>query len=93
MNKAALIGAIAAKTNTSKAAAGRAVDALLEIVTQQVAQGDDVALLGFGTFKAAQRAARVGRNPRTGESVEIAATTVVTFKAGVDFKAAVAPRK
>ena len=93
MNKSELIDALAAKTESSKVAAGKAVDALIEIITAQVAGGNDVALLGFGTFKPAQRAARTGKNPQTGAAIKIAATTVPTFKAGAAFKAAVAPKK
>jgi DNA-binding protein HU-beta len=93
MNKSELIDALAAKTDSTKAAAGKAVDALVEIITAQVAKGNDVALIGFGTFKASKRAARTGKNPKTGEVLKIAATTVPTFKAGAGFKAAVAPKK
>ena len=63
MNKSELIEALAAKTDTSKAAAGRSLDALLEIITTSVAKKKDVALIGFGTFKAVKRAARKGKNP------------------------------
>ena len=93
MNKSELIDALAAKTDSSKVAAGKAVDAIIEIITAQVSGGNDVALLGFGTFKPAQRAARTGKNPQTGAEIKIAATTVPTFKAGAGFKAAVAPKK
>jgi DNA-binding protein HU-beta len=93
MNKSELIEALATKTEVTKAAAGRSVDALLEIITAAVAKGDDVAFMGFGTFKASKRAARAGKNPKTGEALKIAATTVPTFKAGTAFKAAVAPKK
>ena len=92
MNKSELIEALAAKTDVTKAAAGKSVEALLEIITASVANGDDVALIGFGTFKASTRAARTGKNPKTGEALEIAATTLPTFKAGAAFKAAVAPK-
>ncbi len=90
MNKSELIDALAAKTDSTKVAASKSVDALLEIITGAVAKGEDVALIGFGTFKAAKRAARTGKNPKTGETLKIAATTVPTFKAGAGFKAAVA---
>lgn len=93
MNKSELIDALAAKTEVSKAAAGKSIDAIVEIITAQVAKGNDVALIGFGTFKASKRAARTGKNPKTGEVLKIAATTVPTFKAGAGFKAAVAPKK
>lgn len=93
MNKSELIDALSAKTDTTKAAAGRAVEALMEIITAQVAKDGEVALIGFGTFKASKRAARTGKNPKTGEALKIAATTVPTFKAGAAFKAAVAKKK
>jgi nucleoid DNA-binding protein len=93
MNKTELIEALATKTEMSKAAAGRAVDALVEIITAKVAKKEDVQLIGFGTFKAAKRAARTGKNPRTGEALKIAATTVPKFTAGAAFKAAVAKKK
>jgi DNA-binding protein HU-beta len=93
MNKSELADVLSVKTDVSKAAAGKSIDALMEIITATVAKGDDVALLGFGTFKPSQRAARAGKNPKTGEALKIAATTVPTFKAGAAFKAAVAPKK
>ena len=93
MNKSELIDALAAKTDTTKAAAGQAIEALIDIITAEVAKGEDVTLIGFGTFKASQREARTGRNPKTGEALTIAATTVPTFKAGAGFKAAVAHKK
>lgn len=93
MNKSELIEALATKTDLSKAAAGKAVDALVEIITANVSKGNDVALVGFGTFKAAKRAARTGKNPKTGETLKIAATTVPKFSAGATFKAAVSGKK
>lgn len=93
MNKTELTEALAAKTDLSKAAAGRAVDALVEIITATVAKKQDVQLIGFGTFKAAKRAARTGKNPRTGEPLKIAAATVPKFTAGAAFKAAVDKKK
>ncbi len=93
MNKSELIEALAAKADVSKAAAGASIDALVEIITSAVAKGEDVALVGFGTFKAAKRAARTGRNPATGAELKIAATTVPKFTAGATFKAAVAKKK
>lgn len=93
MNKTELIEALAHETDLSKAAAGRAIDALLEIITHAVAKKQDVQLIGFGTFKASKRAARTGKNPRTGEVLKIAASTVPTFKAGAAFKAAVNKKK
>ena len=93
MNKSELIEALATKTDVSKVAAGKSIDAIVAIITAQVAKGNDVTLIGFGTFKASKRAARNGKNPKTGEALKIAATTVPTFKAGAAFKAAVAPKK
>ena len=93
MNKAELIEALANETDMSKAAAGRAVSALVDIITKTVAKKQDVQLIGFGTFKAAKRAARTGKNPRTGEKLKIAAATVPKFSAGAAFKAAVNKKK
>ena len=93
MNKSELIEALATKVDISKVAAGNAIDALVEIITATVAKGGDVALVGFGTFKAAKRAARTGRNPQTGAALKIAATTLPKFSAGATFKAAVAGKK
>jgi DNA-binding protein HU-beta len=93
MNKSELIDALSAQADLSKAAAGKSIDALVEIITAAVAKGDDVALVGFGTFKPAKRAARTGKNPKTGEVLNIAATTVPKFSAGATFKAAVAGKK
>ena len=93
MNKSELIEALAKETDLSKAAAGRAIDALLGIVTKTVAKKQDVQLIGFGTFKAVKRAARAGKNPRTGEALKIAAATVPKFTPGAAFKAAVNKKK
>lgn len=89
MNKSELIEALAKETDLSKAAAGRTLEALVQIITKTVAKKEDVQLIGFGTFKANKRAARTGKNPRTGEPLKIAAATVPSFKAGAAFKAAV----
>lgn len=93
MNKTELIEALAKETEVSKAAAGRAIDGLIDIITKTVAKKQDVQLIGFGAFKASKRAARTGKNPRTGEALKIAASTVPTFKAGAAFKAAVNKKK
>jgi DNA-binding protein HU-beta len=93
MNKAELIEALAHDTELSKAAAGRAVNSIIDIITDAVAKKQDVQLIGFGTFKAAKRAARTGKNPRTGEALKIAAATVPRFTAGAAFKAAVNKKK
>jgi nucleoid DNA-binding protein len=93
MNKGELIEALADKSELSKAAAGRVLDALVEIITNKVAKKEDVQLIGFGTFRAVKRAARIGKNPRTGETLKIAATTAPKFTPGAAFKAAVAKKK
>jgi DNA-binding protein HU-beta len=90
MNKSELIEAVAAKTEMTKAAAGRAVEAVLDSIAETVAKGDTVSVIGFGTFESRKRAARTGKNPQTGEALKIAATTVPAFKAGKAFKDRVA---
>ena len=92
MKKPELIKALAARTKLPKSATCRSLDALLEIITTAIAKGDEVALAGFGTFRPAERSARVARNPRTGEPMNIAAITVPKFSAGAALKAAVAGR-
>ena len=89
MNKSELIDAIAEKADISKAAAGRALDATLEAITGALKKGDQVTLIGFGTFLVRERASRVGRNPRTGEAMTIAAAKTPAFKAGKALKDAV----
>lgn len=93
MNKTELIEAIVKETELSKAAATRVLNALIGTITKTVAKKQDVQLIGFGTFKAAKRAARTGKNPRTGEKLKIAAATVPRFSAGAAFKAAVNKKK
>ena len=93
MNKSELIDAIATRTDLSKVAASKALDAVIETIVEAVAKGDGVSLVGFGSFKAAARAAREGKNPKTGEKIKIAATTVPKFSAGATFKASVATAK
>lgn len=93
MNKAELIEAIVKETELSKAAAGRVLNTVIDTITKTVAKKQDVQLIGFGTFKAAKRAARTGKNPRTGEKLKIAAATVPKFTAGAAFKAAVNKKK
>ena len=93
MKKSELIDAAAAEADISKAAAGRALDAITAAVVKAVSKGDTVTLVGFGTFKSSKRAARTGRNPQTGKELKIAATTVPRFTAGAGFKAAVAGKK
>ncbi|WP_250657988.1 nucleoid-associated protein HU-beta [Alkalimarinus coralli] len=89
MNKSELIDAIAASADISKAAAGRALDAMTESVTTALKDGDQVTLIGFGTFSVKDRAARTGRNPQTGAEIQIAAAKVPSFKAGKALKDAV----
>ena len=86
MNKAELINSIADNANLSKADAGRALDATTEIIRKALKKGDDVSLVGFGTFVVRKRAARTGRNPRTGENIKIKASKVPAFKAGKALK-------
>jgi DNA-binding protein HU-beta len=93
VNKSELIEAIAKETELSKATAGRALEVVLSTIVKTVAKKQDVQLIGFGTFKAAKRAARTGKNPRTGEKLKIAAATVPKFSAGAGFKAAVNKKK
>jgi len=89
VNKAELIEAVAEGADISKASATRAVDTMIEKITQALKQGDQVTLVGFGTFTVKERAARTGRNPRTGESINIPASKNPTFKAGKALKDAV----
>jgi DNA-binding protein HU-beta len=93
MNKSELIEIAAQEADISKAAAGKALDGIINAVVKTVAKGDTVTLVGFGTFKSSKRAARTGRNPQTGKELKIAATTVPRFTAGAGFKAAVAGKK
>ena len=86
MNKGELIEAIAKETELSKAAAGRALEAVLSTIVKTVAKKQDVQLIGFGTFKAAKRAARTGRNPRTGQPVPVPAKRLPFFKVGKELK-------
>ena len=89
MNKSDLIEAMADSADISKAAAGRALDGLLDAITDAVKKDDSVAIVGFGTFMLRERAARTGRNPKTGGVIEIAASKTPAFKAGKAFKDAV----
>ncbi len=89
MNKSDLVDAIAKSADMSKAAAGRALDATVESIKKALKKGDTVSLIGFGTFKVGKRAARNGRNPRTGETIKIKAAKVPKFSAGKGLKDAV----
>jgi DNA-binding protein HU-beta len=86
VNKTELIDRIAESADISKASAGRALDAALEAVTDSLKQADPVALVGFGTFTVRERAARTGRNPQTGQPIQIAAAKVPAFKPGKALK-------
>ena len=89
MNKSELVAKIAEGADISKASAARTLDSLIGTVTEELANGGEVALVGFGTFKVSDRAARTGRNPQTGAEIQIAAAKVPGFKAGKGLKDAV----
>lgn len=89
MNKNDLIAAVADKTGMSKANAGTAVDATFDAITDALKMGDEVKIIGFGNFAVSKRAASMGRNPRTGEAIKIAASKSPKFKAGKGLKDAV----
>ena len=89
MNKSELVDFIAAEAEISKAAAGRALDAVTTAVKKTLKKGDSVTLVGFGTFSFGKRAARVGRNPQTGAEIKIKAAKVPKFKPGKGLKDAV----
>lgn len=89
MNKTQLIEAIATSADVAKALAGRTLDATIEAIMKSLKKGDDVSLVGFGTFTVKKRAARKGRNPRTGAEISIPATKVPGFRPGKALKEAV----
>ena len=89
MNKAELIDAVASSADLSKASATEAVDAVVDTITESLRSGDSVTLVGFGTFEVRARAARTGRNPQTGEEIQIKASKAPAFKAGKALKDAV----
>jgi len=89
MNKAQLVDSVASAANLSKADAGRAVDAVLSSISSSLSGGQQVSIVGFGTFRVKHRAERAGRNPRTGETIQIKASNVPGFKAGKALKEAV----
>ncbi|MGB5257396.1 MAG: HU family DNA-binding protein [Woeseiaceae bacterium] len=89
MNKGELIEAVASAAGLSRADATKAVDAVLDSITGTLSNGGSVSLVGFGTFSVKARAARAGRNPRTGETIQIKASNVPGFKAGKGLKDAV----
>ena len=86
MNKTELIDAVADEAEVSKAEAGRAVDAVISSITKALKKGDSVTLVGFGTFQVRKRAARTGRNPKTGDTIKIKASKNPAFKAGKALK-------
>ncbi|MGH7014858.1 MAG: HU family DNA-binding protein [Stellaceae bacterium] len=90
MNKHDLVAAVASTASLKKSHAENAVDAVLDCISRSLKRGSDVRLVGFGTFRVAQRAASEGRNPRTGETIHIAARKVPRFRAGKELKEAVA---
>ncbi len=89
MNKTELINAIAEESGLTKADAARAFDATLVSVTNALTSGDSISLIGFGTFSVKERSARTGRNPQTGETIQIKASKIPSFKAGKTLKDAV----
>lgn len=89
MTKADLITAIATETGLTKKDSETALTSVLNSISKTLKKGNEVRLVGFGTFKVSKRAARTGRNPRTGEAIKIAASKVPTFKAGKELKASV----
>jgi DNA-binding protein HU-beta len=86
MNKSELIEAIAAEADVPKAQAGRVLDAMVSVVGKALADGEQVSMVGFGTFLVRERPARSGRNPRTGATIKIAASKTPSFKAGKALK-------
>ena len=89
MNKSELVSAVTSTSGTSKGDAARAVDAVCDVITEALSRGEDVRLVGFGSFSVANRSARVGRNPRTGAPIHIPASRQPKFKAGKQLKDAV----
>lgn len=84
MNKGQLVDAVAAEANISKVAAKKAIEAFIFVTGRTLKEGDKVSLVGFGSFSSSQKQGRIGRNPRTGAAIKIAAKKVVKFKAGAD---------
>lgn len=89
MNKSELIDAVADAAELTKADAGRALDAIIDVIKKSLKKGNTVTLVGFGTFEVRKRGARTGRNPQTGETIKIKASKVPAFKAGKALKDAV----
>lgn len=86
MNKSDLINAIVEESGLTKADAGRALDATISSVSSALKSGDSISLIGFGTFSVKERSARTGRNPQTGETIQIKASKIPSFKAGKTLK-------
>lgn len=93
MNKQDLVDTVAAKAEISKSKAAEVVNAVIDAITASLKKGDDVRLIGFGTFSVSKRAAMDGRNPRTGEKIKIPASKQAKFKAGKELKEAVNGKK
>jgi DNA-binding protein HU-beta len=91
LNKTTFIDAIAAETGESKAATARFLDAFIKVSGDNLAQGNDINIMGFGSLKVTERAGRTGRNPATGETIQIAASKGVRFATGAGLKAAMNP--
>ena len=89
MTKTDLVQALATATDTSQAAASRSLEAFVRILSEELAKGGEIAIPGFGTFRTAERAERSGRNPQTGEAIQIAASTTVKFAPASALKSAV----
>lgn len=89
MNKSEFVAAVAEKAGTSNVDAKKAVDAMLEVITEELRKGGDVTLIGFGAFRVKDRPERQGRNPQTGEPMTISAAKIVSFKVGSSLKDAV----
>lgn len=89
MTKQTLVEQVARKAGSTKAEAARLVDAMIDVVTEALARGEKVTVTGFGTFEVRQRAARMGRNPQTGETIQIPAQRTPAFRAGKSLKDAV----
>ena len=86
MNKSEFVSAIADKAKLSKADAGRALESTIEVLKKELKRGNNVTLVGFGTFEVRKRKARIGRNPRTGEEIKIKASKTPAFRPGKGFK-------
>ena len=86
MNKSELLEAVAARNDIAKAEAGRFLDGLVDVIGKELSKGGEVSIAGFGKFEVRERAARTGRNPKTGETIQIAASKAPAFKAAKAFK-------